>query len=90
MASLLYILVASPLYILEALVFQNVPKWMLSSLNSQAIFFWEYFYLKNYRKNHVPSSLISWWEGIPLLLSIVFPQLRLRRHSQKILFTDET
>ena len=72
------------LYILEALVFHNTSKWILSSLSNRAVFFSEYFNLKNYqKKKHVPSFSFPWWEGIPLLLFIMFSWLRLRRHSPK-------
>ena len=43
------------LYVLEALVFQNTSKWMLSSLSNQIIFFSGYFYFKNHPKKHIPS-----------------------------------
>ena len=39
------------LFVLEALVFANTLKWMLSSLSNQAIFFLQYFYLKDHPKN---------------------------------------
>ena len=50
------------------------------------IFFLEYFYIKNYRKKHVPSFPLPWWERIPLLLFIVFSRLYLRPHSLKSFF----
>ena len=43
------------LYVLEALVFRNTSKWMLSSLSNQIIFFSEYFYFKNHPKKRIPS-----------------------------------
>ena len=39
------------LYVVEALVFQNTSKWVLSSLSNRAIFYSEYFYLTNHQKN---------------------------------------
>ena len=60
------------LYVLEALVFRNTSKWMLSSLSNQAIFYLEYFYLKNTPKKHVPLSWLPWGEGTPSLLFITF------------------
>ena len=60
------------LYVLEALVFQNTTKWMLSSLSNQANFFSKYFHLKNHPKKHVPLFSLPWWEGIPSLISIMF------------------
>ena len=38
--------------LIEALVFQNTSKWMLSSLSNRAIFFAGYFDLNNYQKRH--------------------------------------
>ena len=67
----------------EALLSQNNSKCMLSSLSNRAIFFLEYFILKNHRKKHVPSFSLSWWEGITSLLSIMFSCLRFRRHTSK-------
>ena len=40
------------LYVLDAHVFWNTSKWMLSSLSNWAIFFSEYFYLKNHQKKN--------------------------------------
>ena len=73
------------LYLLEALVFQNTSKWMLSSLSNRAIFFAGYFDLKNYQKRQVHLLSLSFpcWDGIPLLLFIMFSRLRSRCHCPK-------
>ena len=71
------------LYVIEALVFQNTSKWMLSSLSNRAIFFSEYFYLKNHPKTHTfiltsmrtGSSITRFWK--------CFHHYFLRRHSSK-------
>ena len=70
---------------LEALVFQNTWKWMLSSLSNRAIFFSGYFDLKNYQKRrvHLFSFSFPWWERIPLLLFVMFSWIRLRRYCPK-------
>ena len=52
------------LYILEALVFQNTSKWILSSFSNRAVFFSEYFNLKNYQKKKTRTFiLISMMRG---------------------------
>ena len=52
------------LYILEALVFQDTSKWILSSLSNRAVFFSEYFNLKNYQKKKTRTFiLISMMRG---------------------------
>ena len=47
------------LYILEALVFQNTSKWILSSLSNRAVFFSEYFDLKNYQKKERRTFILT-------------------------------
>ena len=56
------------LFVLEAPIFQNTANWMFSSLSNRAIFFSEYFYLKNHPKN-------TCWDGMPSLLFIMFSWL---------------
>ena len=73
------------LYVLEALVFQNNSKWILSSLSNRAIFYWEYFHLKSHPKKHVPSFSLPWWKGI-LVFFITFYAVTL----QTLFFTGET
>ena len=63
------------LYVLDAHVFWNTSKWMLSSLSNWAIFFSEYFYLKNHQKKHVPSFSLLWGERIQSVLFIMFSSL---------------
>ena len=49
--------------ILEALIFQNTSTWMLSSISNRAIFFSEYFYLKNHQKKTRTFILTSMMRG---------------------------
>ena len=70
------------LYVLEALLFQNTSKWMLSSLSNRVIFYLEYFYLKNHPKNthlhshfHEEREFHHWFS--------CFYHYLLRRHSSK-------
>ena len=71
------------IYVLEALVFQNTSKWMLSSSSNQASFSSKYFYLKNHPEKHLPSFSPPWGEGIPSLLFIMFSSLLFTPHSSK-------